>query len=139
MGDLPRKHESTKPKPIWFSCFPVFVASSVSSYGLPGSPFSWQRAAPFLDVRFVLVPEVLQRGQHRRDRRVAERAKRFPGDVAGDAAQQIQIAHLPFAALDALQNLVQPIGSLAARRAFAAGLVTVKVEEVLREPDHAGG
>ena len=46
---------------------------------------------------------------------------------------------LAFAALDPVQNLVQPVGPLAARRALAARLVAVEVQQVLREPHHAGG
>jgi hypothetical protein len=91
-----------------------------------------------VNVGFVFVPEVLQSGQHRRHRRVAERAQRLPRDVLRDARQQVQIAHLPFAAFDAAQDLVQPVRPLAARRAFPARLVTVEVEQILRQPHHAG-
>ena len=84
------------------------------------------------------MPEVLERRQHRGDRGVAERAERLAGDVAGNARQQIEIAHLPFATLDPGQNLVEPVGAFAARRALAARLVPVEVQEVLRQPHHAG-
>ena len=50
------------------------------------APVGRQRAPAFPDVRFVLVPEMLQRRQHRRDRGVAEGAERLAGDVAGDAS-----------------------------------------------------
>ena len=60
-------------------------ASAVRAHRLPRAPVGRQRAAPFPDVRLVLVPEMLQRRQHRRDGGVAERAQRLAGDVAGDA------------------------------------------------------
>ena len=37
-----------------------------------------------------------------------------------------------------LQDLVQPVGALAARRALAARLVAVEVQQVLGQPHHAG-
>src|SRR5206468_558178 len=67
---------------------------------LPGAPRGGQRATPLLDVRVVLVPEVFERRQHRRHRRVAERAQGLPRDVRRDALQQIHIARLPFTAFD---------------------------------------
>src|SRR5262249_34431986 len=99
------------------SCFRVFVvpapAPSVRSHGLARAPLGGQRAASFLDMRLVLMPEMLQRRQHRRDGGVAEGAQRLAADVGRDAGEQIEIAHLPFAALDAPQDLVQPVGPLA--------------------------
>ena len=60
--------------------------------GVPRAPLGRQRAAALADVRLVLVPEVLQRREHRRRGGVAERAERLAGDVAGDAGEQIEIA-----------------------------------------------
>src|ERR1700704_3166397 len=105
---------------------------------LCGPPVGRERAPAFLDVSFVLVPEMLERSQNGRDRGVAEGAERFAGDVGRDAREQVEIAHLSFAALDALQDLVQPVGALAAGRALAARLVAKKMQQVLSEPDHAG-
>ena len=51
--------------------------------------------------------------------------------------QQVDVAHRPLAALDPVQDLQQPVGALAARRALAARLVAVEVQQVLGEPDHA--
>ena len=45
--------------------------------------------------------------------------------------------HLAFAALDALQQLVQPVAAFAARRALAARLVAIEVQQVHRQPHHA--
>ena len=63
----------------------------------------------------------------------------LPTMLFADADQQIDVAHLPFAVLDARQDLVEPVAALAARRALAARLVLVEVEQVLRRPHHAGG
>src|SRR2546427_4841516 len=123
---LPRKHERTKCQTVLFSCFRVFVASRVRSYRLPRAPLGGQRAASLVDVGLVFVPEVLQRGLDRRDRRVAEGAEGLARDVRGDPRQQIEVAHLALAALDPVQDLVQPVGALAARRAFSARLVTIE-------------
>src|SRR5438874_7214667 len=76
------------------------VGISVSSDWLPRPPVGGQRAPAFLDVRLVLVTEVLQRRHDRRHRGVAEGAERLAGDVRRDVRQQIEIAHLSFAALD---------------------------------------
>src|SRR5439155_6777489 len=101
-------------------------------------PVGGQGAAPFRDVRFVLVPEVLERGQHRRDGSVTKRAERLAGDVPGNARQQIEIAHLTPTTFDLPQNLVEPVRALAARGAFAARFVAIEVQQVFGEPDHAG-
>src|SRR5262245_54354671 len=122
IGDRPRKHESTKHRSNQFSCFRVFVASSVRPHRLSCAPIGRQGAPSFPDVRLVLVPEVLQRRQDRRDGGVAERAQGLAGDIAGDAVEQVEIAHLAFTSLDALENLEQPVRAFTARRAFAARL-----------------
>src|SRR5207249_4610663 len=77
-----RDHEGTKARrrkrssSSWCSsCLRVFVVAfavvafwsvSSSSHRLGRSPVGRQRAPSFFDVRFVLVPEVLQRRQDRR-------------------------------------------------------------------------
>src|SRR5262245_7509688 len=92
---------------------------SVRSYWLSRAPVGRQRAPSFPDVRLVLVPEMRQRSQHRRDGGVAERAQGLAGDIPGDAVEQVEIAHLAFTSLDALENLEQPVGAFTARRALA--------------------
>ena len=62
----------------------------------------------------------------------------LPAMLFADADQQVDVAHLPFAALDPGQDLVQPVAPFAARRALAARLVLVEVQQVLRRPHHAG-
>ena len=80
---------------------------------------------------------MLQRRQHGRDGGVTESAERLAADVRRDTRQQIEIAHLAFAALDLAQNLVQPVRAFAARRALSAGFVTVEMQQVFGKPDHA--
>src|SRR5689334_12111557 len=98
--------------------------ASVSRDRRARAPVGHQGAPPLAYVRFELLPEMLQRGEHRRHGRVTERAQRLPADVGGDAAEQIDVAHGAFATLDPLKQLVKPVGPLAARRALAARLVT---------------
>src|SRR5688572_28780791 len=133
-GVIGIRHEDTKTRNLRCSssCFRVFVVASVlmRGYWLPRSPARRQRAPAFPHVRFVLVSEVLQRRQHRRDGGVAEGAERFAGDVLGNALQEIEVAHLTLAALDLAKDLVEPVGAFPARRALAARLVTVEVEEI---------
>src|SRR4051794_27475066 len=89
------------------------------------SPARGQRAAALSYMGLVLVTEMLQRRQHRRDRGVAERAQGLAADVARDALQQIEILHLAFAVLDLAEDLVQPVGAFAAWRALAARFVAI--------------
>src|SRR5262249_12102589 len=110
------------------------IVALVGSYRLARTPRGRQRASSLANVRLVLVPEVLERRDHRCRGGIAERAQRFAGDVRRDAREQVEIAHLAFAAFDALEDLVEPVGPLAARRALAARLVAIEVQQVLREP-----
>ena len=48
----------------------------------------------------VLVAEVLDRGDHRARRKVPERAKHLPRDLAGDRQQQVEILLAPAAVLE---------------------------------------
>src|SRR5437762_2832457 len=90
-------------RPIW--AMSKGVIGSVSGHRVASAPRRGNGAPPFPDMRLVLVPEVLQGRQHWRRGGVAEGAQGLAGDVARDAQQQIQIAHLPAATLDLLQDL----------------------------------
>ena len=95
------------------------------AYGLSRPPFGGQRAAAFLHVRFVLVPEVLQSREHRGDGGVAERAQGLPRDVVGDVLQQIEIAHLALASFDLARTfdvVVVPAGEVPQSRESSAAL-----------------
>src|SRR4051794_8547941 len=133
-----KKHENNRS--AFFVCLRElrdFVVALMRSHRVLRAPWGRERAAAFLDVCLVLVPEMLQRRQHGRHRRVAEGAQGLAADVARDAREQIEVARLPLATLDAAQDLVEPVGAFSARRALAARLVAVKVQQILGEPDHA--
>src|SRR6187401_3664982 len=89
-------------------------------------PLGWQRAAPFAYVCFEFVLEQLQCRQHGRRGGITERAERLADDVVGHAEQQVDILRPPFPALDALEELVEPVAAFAARRALAARLVAIE-------------
>src|SRR3954463_2860037 len=111
---------------------------SVRSHRHPRrTPVGGHRAAPLADVRFELSAEVLHRRQGRCGGGVAEGAQRLAGNVVADADEQVDVAHLPFTALDAGENLVEPVAPFTTRGALAARLVLVEVEKVAGRPDHA--
>src|SRR5262245_24613337 len=82
------------------------------------------------DVRLELVPEALDGRRDRRHRARAERTDRgllgrprdAGADVVGDVHQQVEVLGPAVAVEDALEDLLQPAGALAARRALAARL-----------------
>src|SRR5436305_7186559 len=75
------------------------------------------------DVVQVLVAELLHARDHRADGGVAEGAERLAADVVGHVEEEIGILRTPFAALEAIEDRLQPVRPFAARRALAAGLV----------------
>ena len=92
-----------------------------------------------LQVRFVFVAEVLERGQHGIGCRLAQ-----PADAARhDTARQLfELFQIPFAAVaraDAIQDLQHPLRADAAERALAARLVLREAQEVAGDVDHAIG
>src|SRR5687767_10813659 len=97
------------------------------------------RAAPFLDVHEVLVPELLERRHDRPRGGLAERADgravRRPGqadvDLAGHVEQELEVFLATVPALDAVHRLLEPAGALTTRRALAAGLVREEADEVV--------
>src|SRR5687767_4899290 len=97
-------------RPMMASWTPDLRSNSVRScqHRLFRAPVGRQRASSFLHVRLELVPEVVQRGEHRGRRRITERTQRFADDVGGHAKEQVDVLHLPVAALDPQQQLVEP-------------------------------
>src|SRR4029450_11645833 len=65
-------------------------------------------AAALADVRLVLVAERRNGREHRCRLRIPESAQRLAHDVPCHRQQQVQIAHLPFAALDLAEQPMQP-------------------------------
>src|SRR5215204_4466873 len=62
---------------------------------------------------------------------VAERAETLPLDVVHDVQEELRVVGATFTRLDALEDLDQPVGALAAGSAPAARLVLVELGQVL--------
>src|SRR5206468_2945315 len=116
-------------KEYWSIAPPPITPSLLSRY----------RAALFRNMRFKLVAVFLDKRCRRHSCRIAERTNRIPHDVAADVENQIEIALLARAVLDAVKNLFHPVTAFAARAALAAGFVSEKTSEVPRGADHARG
>src|SRR5215467_12598993 len=117
----------------------VTVIRSLTSVGPDRGGGRVERAAAALEVLDELVPEVLDGGHHRADRAVAERAERAPGDVVADVQQLVQVLLGALAPVQPIQDPGHPVGPLAARGAFPAGLVLVELGPPEGGADHAGG
>src|SRR5262245_38916115 len=74
-------------------------------------------------VRLEVAPEVPQQSLDRPGRRVGEGADGLALHLAGHVEQHVQVLGLAGAALDALDDLVDPSRPLATLGALAAGLV----------------
>src|SRR4051812_8621352 len=112
---------------------------SVRSHRHPRrAPVGRYRAASLADVRFEFGAEVFHRRQRRGCRGVAEGAQRLAGNVVADADEQVDVPHLSFTALDAGEDLVEPVAPFTARSTLAARLVLVEIRKISRRPDHAG-
>src|SRR5262249_51973992 len=98
-----------------------------------------ERAAAALLVLEVFVPEVLDRGDDRGDRAVAQRAERPAEDVVADVEQFLQVFLAALAVLEPLEDADHPERPFPAGRALAARLVLVELGPPQRGPDHAGG
>src|SRR5579859_1317909 len=96
-----------------------------------------ERAATVFRVLDELVPEVLDRRLDRADRAVAERAERAAENVVADVEQLVQVGVAALAMFQRVEQLDDPVGALAARRAFAARLVLVELHPAQRRPDDA--
>ena len=96
------------------------------------------RAALLVDVRLVLLAEVLDGGEHRVGRRAAEGAERAVDDVVAELLEQLDVALAAVAGDDAVEHLEHALGAEAAGHALAARLLLREVEEEARQVDHAG-
>src|SRR5215467_1823107 len=88
------------------------------------------RASLFLDVRFEFVAIFLNKRCCGHRRRITEWANRIAHDVAADIENEIEIALLALALLDAAKNFFHPVTAFAARSALPAGLVGEKMCQV---------
>src|SRR5829696_5464603 len=88
-----------------------------------------ERAAAVVDVLLELVAEAVDVARNRHRGRVAEGAEALAEDAVADVEQQVELPLPRAALLDLVQQLHHPAGSLAARRALAAGLVHVELRD----------
>ena len=79
-----------------------------------------------LDVGFEIGAEELEHAAHAPNRRCAEGTEALPLDRPGQPLDQVQVRDLALAALDALQDLLDPAAALAAGRALAAAFLAVE-------------
>src|SRR5579864_5448037 len=105
---------SSVPFSAW-TCFPSMVSVTCS---LMLHRHRLARGQIF----FEILRELLDNGNGRQGRGVAQRAERPPQHVFGKFAQQRNILAPALAVTVALQNLAQPGGAFAARDAPAAAL-----------------
>ena len=109
-------------------------AKTVEAAGSNGQPPAC-RSAP----RYSLA-EVLQRRRDRAGRAVAQGAERPAEDVVADVEQRVSRSLLgrPARVSSRAQDLHEPVGALAARRALAARLVRVELRPAQHRAHHAG-
>src|SRR5215471_15175315 len=96
------------------------------------------RAFLFLDVPFEFVPIFVDKRRRGHGCGVPEWANRIAHDVAADIENEIEIALLAFALLDAAKNFFHPVTAFAARSALPAGLVGEKMCQVPCGANHTG-
>ena len=87
---------------------------------------------------FEFVPELLEDGERRHGRGVAQRAECIAQDVSRHLVHQIRVFASSQSFVKTVEQLFQPSGALAARHAPTAGLVRVEVHDALRHLHHAG-
>src|SRR3569623_149575 len=84
---------------------------------------------PPLDRGLEVLAVLREEPERRPGGRIAECADRVAGDAVRDRRHQIDVAFLAFAVTDAARDLLEPAGSLAARRALTARLVREELED----------
>src|SRR5207302_10519751 len=84
-------------------------------------------ARPVIDVMLELRPEMFDEALHRQRGGVAERTNRPALDVICDGSQHVEIFLATLAMLDSVNHSPQPSGTLAARRALAAGFLEIEI------------
>ena len=97
----------------------------------------FRRAFFVVNMRFVLVAEMLERAQHRIRRGFAQHAEARRVDLRRQAFQLLNVAIFPFAIADSFENIQHLARSDAAGDALAARLFLAEIEEKPRHIDHA--
>src|SRR3990170_4950362 len=89
-----------------------------------------QRRLPrALDIRFELLPELLDSAHDRSGAGIAQDADRLAGHVVGEVEQQLEVLLLTLPRQDPLQNANRPGGTLPALGALRTGFVRVEAGE----------
>ena len=97
------------------------------------------RAFFMVDMRFVFIPEIPDRGKNRVRRCLPEAAKRIILDLVSQFFQFLNISLSSFAVGDPFKDLEHPLGAHPAEGTFPAGFLPCEIEEELGHIDHAGG
>src|ERR671916_2137851 len=95
------------------------------------------RAPPLGDVRLELVAELLDPAHDRRRARVAQHADGLARHVLRELEERVEVLHRPLARLDALHDLRDPRGALAALGTLGAALVGEEARYPGDVPYHA--
>ena len=108
---------------VAFKCFYFFRS-------LPASDHT-----PFLpNMIQVLVAEMLDAGGDGAYSRVTQGTEALAADVVADVQEKVNVLFEALAVLDAVHDLVEPIGALAAGDALATGFVAVELGQPLHQP-----
>ena len=94
------------------------------------------RALVVADVGHVLVVEVVERGQHGVRGSLSQSAEGGVLDDLAQVLQRVEVFHRALALGDFVENLVQPLVTHPARRAFPAGFLHREVEVELGHGYH---
>ena len=98
----------------------------------------FRRAAFFIDVGFVFVPEVLERADDRVRCSLSQAAQAGRLDLGAQRFQQLDITIPPFTITDTLQGIEDAAGAHPAGRALATAFVLSEIHEVTGDIHHAG-
>src|SRR5205807_9877170 len=85
-----------------------------------------------------LFTEQLHTAYNRSSRGITQWAERFPTQIITDIYQQIDVLLLSLPMFQAMQNLRQPVCSLAAGRTFAARFVAIKLRHTQHRAHDTG-
>src|SRR6187200_3082733 len=96
-----------------------------------------ERTAAQIDMRLVLVAELVDVSQHRDRVGVAERAGALAHDPVADGEEQVEVGLRCTPVLDLLEDLRHPPRADTARCALPAGLVLVELRHADAELHHA--
>src|SRR3990172_7334489 len=88
-------------------------------------------------MRFVFIPEILQRAQDRVRGCLAQTTKRSSLDIIREVLKQLHVSFPAFARGYPFEYFKQPLCTYPAGHAFAAGFVLGELEKELRYVDHA--